>query len=141
MKKLIGGFFAMFAIIVLAGSVYAGPADDVAPQVGDNTRFFGASVDRDVPLLCDSFGYKWSLNVTSPGRVAGTVDTGSCGVWDVVGAFDSVNLQLRADNKTGNSCCKQFTYVGTLNKASKTASGTWTNTCGGSGNWSMAICN
>lgn len=142
MKKLLGGFLAMFAIIVLVGSVYAGPADDVAPEVGNNTRFFGASVDQDLPVLCDNFGYKWSLNVTGPGRLAGTVNTGSCGIWNVTGTFDAVNVQLIATNNTGNSCCRQFTYTGKhTGRQGKTASGNWSNTCGGSGTWSMAICN
>lgn len=141
MKKLLGGFFTMFTVIVLVGSVYAGPADDVAPEVGNKTRLFGASVDQGV-LVCDNFGYKWSLSITGPGQCAGKVDTGGCGVWDVTGTFDAVNIQLVARNSTGNTCCKQFTYTGKhTGKQGKTASGNWSNICGGSGTWSMAICN
>ncbi len=140
MKKLLGVFFAMFVTMALVSSVYAGPADDTLPQVGNDTTFFGVSVDRAVPKLCDNYGYVWSLQVTAPGKLAGTVDTGTCGVWDVAGAFNQVNVQLVARNTTGNSCCGQFTYTGTINKSDKTASGTWSNTCGGGGNWSMAVC-
>ncbi|MEP9410255.1 MAG: hypothetical protein HRF42_02430 [Candidatus Brocadia sp.] len=141
MKKLLGIFFIAFVAIVLASSVYAGPADDTAPQVGDDTTFFGKSEGLTIPALCDNYGYVWYLQVAGPGQLVGKVDTGTCGIWDVTGTFDAVNVQLIATNNTGNSCCKQFTYTGThTGKSGRTASGTWTNTCGGRGSWSMAIC-
>lgn len=141
MKKLLGIFFAMFVTMALVSSVYAGPADDTAPQVGDDTTFFGVSEGLTLPPLCDNYGYVWHLYVAGPGQLAGTVDTGYCGVWNVTGTFDAVNVQLIATNNTGNSCCSQFTYTGThTGKSGKTASGTWTNACGGRGFWSMAVC-
>lgn len=142
MKKLLGIFFAMFVTIALVSSVYAGPADDTAPQVGNSSTFFGVSAGKSLPPLCDNFGYVWYLQVAGQGTLAGKVDTGGCGVWDVTGTFDAVNVQLNATNNTGNSCCKQFTYTGThTGRSGKTASGTWTNICGGRGTWTMAVCN
>ncbi|MCF6156511.1 MAG: hypothetical protein E3K36_15005 [Candidatus Brocadia sp.] len=141
MKKLLGVFFAISVTMALVSSVYAGPADDTAPQVGDDTTFFGKSEGLTLPSLCDNFGYVWTLQVAGPGRLVGKVDTGTCGVWDVTGTFDAVNVQLTGTNNTGNSCCGQFTYTGThTGKTGKTASGTWLNTCGGRGSWTMAIC-
>jgi hypothetical protein len=63
MKKLLGIFFALFVTMALVGSVYAGPADDTAPQVGDDTSFFGVSEGLTIPALCDNYGYVWHLQV------------------------------------------------------------------------------
>jgi len=142
MKKLLGIFFAMFISMALVSSVYAGPADDTAPQVGDDTTFFGVSAGKNLPPLCDNHEYVWHLQVAGPGKLVGTVDAGTCGVWDVTGTFDAVNVQLIATNNAGNTtCCKQFTYTGShTGKSGKTASGTWSNLCGGKGTWTMAVC-
>ena len=140
MKKLLGIFFAMFVAMALVGSVYAGPADDTAPQVGNDTKFFGVSAGKTLPSLCDNFSYVWSLQVVGAGKLAGTVNTGTCGTYDVTGTFDAVNVQLIAT--TRGSCCSQFTYTGThTGRSGRTASGGWANACGGRGTWSLAVCN
>ena len=140
MKKLLGIFFAMFVAMALVSSVYAGPADDTAPQVGNDTKFFGVSAGKTLPPLCDNFSYVWSLQVVGPGKLAGTVNTGTCGTYDVTGTFDAVNVQLIATSRGG--CCSQFTYTGThTGRSGRTASGGWTNACGGRGTWSLAVCN
>lgn len=140
MKKLLGVFFAMFVTMALVSSVYAGPADDTGPQVGNDTKFFGVSAGKTLPPLCDNFKYVWSLQVVGPGKLAGTVNTDTCGIYDVTGTFDAVNVQLIATS--GGGCCSQFTYTGThTGRSGRTASGSWTNACGGRGIWSMAVCN
>lgn len=142
MKKLSGIFLAGIVALFLAGSVYAEtPTDPSVEQVGDDSTLFGVSVGRNLPLICDGFSYVWDLSVSSPGHVTGTCDTGSCGIWNASGTFDSVNVSLTATNPNNNGCCTAFTYVGHhTGKAGKTASGTWTNTCGGSGSWSAGLC-
>ncbi|MDN3512981.1 MAG: hypothetical protein NG747_01120 [Candidatus Brocadia sp.] len=137
MKKLLGIFFAMFVAMALVSPVYAGPADDTAPKVGDDTSFFGVSVGKTLPPLCDNFGYVWYLEVSGPGTLEGRVDTSTCGVYNVTGTFDAVSVHLTA---SGGACCTSFTYAGTYSRASKTASGNWTNACGSSGNWTLAVC-
>ncbi|MBE7446904.1 MAG: hypothetical protein HS132_17455 [Planctomycetia bacterium] len=139
MKKLLGVFFAMFVAMALTSSVHAGPADDTAPQVGDDTKFFGVSAGLTIPSLCDNYGYVWTLQVAGPGQLTGTVNTGTCGTYNVTGTFDAVNVQLIATSRGG--CCGQFAYTGKhTGRSGKTASGSWTNTCGGRGSWTMAIC-
>ena len=55
MKKLLGIFFAMFVTMALVSSVSAGPADDTAPQVGNDTKFFGVSAGKPFPLYAIIF--------------------------------------------------------------------------------------
>lgn len=140
MKNILKIFSFMVIMMVMAVSVYAGPAD-IPATVGDNSNFLGVTQGKNVPPICDGYGYIWYLQVVSPGNVAGTVDTGSCGIWNVTGTYDAVNVQLQAVNPSPGACVDWFIYTGThTGRQGKTASGTWINSVGASGSWSAGLC-
>ncbi len=78
----------------------------------------------------DGFGFVWTLQQAGD-DVTGTVATTGCGTYDVTGSIDGDQLVLEA---TGNCC--DFTYRGTVDDCAS-AEGDWTNTCDGSGSFSM----
>jgi len=78
----------------------------------------------------DSYNFIWTLT-QSGSNVSGTVDTRSCGVYSVTGTLTGSDVVL---NATG-ACC-DFVYRGTVVDCAS-ASGDWTNDCGGSGTWNM----
>ncbi|MDR4508791.1 MAG: hypothetical protein MRJ65_11250 [Candidatus Brocadiaceae bacterium] len=139
MKKYVLGIcFALSVAMVSWTTVSAEPTDGTFTVVGDNTSFMGATEGKQLPLLCDGFGYVWDLEVVSAGQLQGTVDTGTCGIYRVTGTFDAVNVRLRAQGGDGVRCVS-FTYTGT--HSGTNGSGTWTNDAGGSGTWSASKCN
>ncbi|MCF6158428.1 MAG: hypothetical protein E3K32_07615 [wastewater metagenome] len=142
MKKLLGILFVMFVITAFTVPVYAGPADERPAKIGDDSTFLGVKQGFNVPPICDNYGYVWYLQVAGPGQLTGTVDAVGCGIWNVTGSFDAVNVQLTATNPIGSGCAEWFTYTGThTGKKGKTASGTWVNSAGASGSWSAGLCN
>lgn len=79
----------------------------------------------------DSYGYIWTLVQTGT-TISGTVVTTGCGTYSVTGTVSGGgDIVLEA---TG-ACC-DFTYRGSVVDCA-TASGEWTNDCGGQGTWSM----
>ncbi len=142
MKKLSQIFVAAFVVMVISGTAYAGPADGVRHPVGDLSNFFGVPIGNTLPPVCDDAGFVWYLSVASKGNLAGTVDTLTCGVWQVTGTYDAVNVTLHATNPApGFPCASWFTYTGThTGKQGRTASGTWNNSAGYTGTWSAALC-
>jgi hypothetical protein len=62
-------------------------------------------------------------------------------MWYMVSPGDSCRIRysLTATNPLPieEGCCTAFTYTGTLGSCN-TASGTWTNECGFSGEWNMS---
>jgi hypothetical protein len=141
MKKLLLVLMLGGLLLGLSTMAIASPAG-IPKAVGDNSELFGVGAGRVLPPLCDNFAFVWNLQVVGSGMLAGTVETVNCGVWDVTGTFDAVNVQLNAVNPVSVSgCADWFTYTGThTGRQGKTASGTWTNSAGGSGDWSMALC-
>ncbi len=133
-------FVASMLFVTVSATVYAGPADRVQPEeeVGS---FLGKNVGEALPSLCDGWNYVWNLAVTGPGVLTGTVIT-DCGTWDASGTFSGANVSLTATNPvSGGSCADWFTYTGThTGRQGRTASGTWTNSAGGSGSWTMGVC-
>ena len=79
----------------------------------------------------DSYGYIWTLMQTGT-TIAGTVVTTSCGTYSVTGTVGGGSDIVL--NATG-ACCV-FAYRGSVIEC-ETASGEWTNDCGGQGTWSM----
>jgi hypothetical protein len=77
----------------------------------------------------DAYNFVWDL-AQAGAAVRGTVTTG-CGAYVVTGTIDDDEVTLDA---TG-PCC-DFSYTGTIVDCDN-GSGTWTNECGGNGNWSM----
>ncbi|PIV81402.1 hypothetical protein COW53_04570 [bacterium CG17_big_fil_post_rev_8_21_14_2_50_64_8] len=83
--------------------------------------------------LTDVYGFVWTLNI-SGGTSTGTCVTTSCGTYDVRGTGKTVTAYYRGSDV---NCADWFTYyVTTIDKPSRTASGTWTNSAGSSGSWS-----
>lgn len=78
----------------------------------------------------DGYGFVWTLTQAGD-DIAGTVRTRSCGTYTVTGTLSGNAVTLRA---VGNCC--DFTYTGNVVECSS-ASGNWTNDCGGSGTWAM----
>lgn len=140
MRKLLATALVLVCAAMFAAPVFAGSPTEAPIPVGDDSSFFGVPQGRALPPLCDGYGFVWNLQVAGRGQLAGTVQTNSCGTWNVNGTFDRVNLMLHAVNPApGSGCADWFTYTGT--HSGLTASGTWTNSAGGSGSWSMGRCN
>ena len=92
-------------------------------ELGVNPRMSG--------VWRDSFNFVWSLT-QSGGAIAGTVETRNSGTYKVSGMRDGDDLELRA---TGADC--DFVCRGKSVGDGGSASGEWTNDCGGAGTWSM----
>jgi hypothetical protein len=92
----------------------------------------------------DSSGFVWKLaaaGTLSSYRIKGHVNTTSVGgtVYSVLGHGSGINFNMTATNLRGKGkLCSSFTYVGTLRNYNGTfASGTWSDVCGNSGNFTM----
>lgn len=81
--------------------------------------------------------------IVGGGSISGTVDTGSCGVYNISGSH--VGLSFSADAAGGPAGCCNFRYDGVADKLSRTASRTWVQPggaagCTGSGKFIMGLC-
>lgn len=143
MKKLIVGaiMLAVLAVSVTVSPsfVKAGETSVTTNDVSGVAEFDAATMrkivralsandglQRTLPPICDSFGYTWHLTVSGTrngGNITGTADI--CGTWPVTGTYSGLSFDMTADI-TGNGCfCNSFhQFVGTVNKQTKTASGT-----------------
>jgi len=104
----------------------------------------GENLKRELLLppwcMSDSFGYQWSISATLNSgifEVVGSVLVGE-EVWMAYGEFVKTTkiLTITAVNPSSDGCLFEsdsFTYVGNFDAF--TFSGTWTNSCGYSGNW------
>jgi hypothetical protein len=79
----------------------------------------------------DGFNFLWTL-VQEGEVIKGTVNTNSCGLYQVTGTLRGSDIMLKA---TG-SCC-DFEYIGTIVDCAS-GSGRWKSNCGASGNWTMS---
>lgn len=121
-------------------TITAGQWDKVAVVIvgGSTGGTYTISVNACIAgKWVDGYGYVWTLGQTGA-TLSGKVDTTTCGVWNVTGSYNDPNISLTATNPPPieDGCCTSFTYTGTVSACSS-ASGTWTNACGGSGTWSM----
>lgn len=78
----------------------------------------------------DNYNYIWTL-VQSGDDISGSVKTTSCGTYSVGGTFDGEAITLNASG----TCC-DFSYQGSIDDCAA-GGGAWTNTCGGTGEWSL----
>lgn len=84
----------------------------------------------------DNFGYVWTLSEGSDRLILGSVNTGRCGTWNVSGRRSSFRTTLTARiRRRQTGCATSFTYNG--NHHCNTGSGTWTNSAGRRGTWTM----
>lgn len=110
-----------------------GPCQDEWNAAADD-YLFGRDCARLRDQWTDNFDFLWNPRENG-GVVSGSVDTNPCR-YSVSGVHNGAAVQLVA--RTGNStCCPSFTYRGRFRGCHR-MSGTWTNTCGFSGNWVMS---
>ena len=130
----VGLWFVGGSLPALAGS----PTD-----VGGEEESLQNALGR-VVCLVDSSGFIWNLNVGG-GSIAGSVNTDvgalCAATYSVSGTHVRLSLTAMAsDPIPPDNCCGGFTYTGVADKPSRTASGTWTNICGGEGFFPMGLC-
>lgn len=86
-----------------------------------------------------AMGVSFNLKETDAGALSGTAVTNQdCGTYQVTGGFAAGKMTLRA-TKTGGPdyCCPSFTYTGTPSADCLTTTGTWQNSCGFTGNFTL----
>ncbi len=113
---------------------FAGTMDAGSDVLG----LFALAADSDKALppcitITDTQGYVWTIN-RNFGQINGTVVLpGGCGVYQFTGT--SSFLSAWTDTPAAG-CCESFTYfVEVLDIPGRSASGTWFDSCGNSGNW------
>jgi hypothetical protein len=149
-KLLIFAGAFLFASVVSAegtGSVNSGdmPQFDGKSMAQVIQRLSNDSaVTRTLPPICDSLGITWNLTKTGP-SITGTAQLACGGPWSVSGGNAGTTLSLTADDTSGSGCfCNtQFTMVGTVTPATRSFSGTHTQTvgCAGEAPVTAGLCN
>ena len=118
-----------------------GPCSDEWKAAADDF-LFAPDCGNVTDVWDDNFRYVWALNQsdnTITGSVDLTAELPQCSTWSVNGTHAGADISITATNPPPieEGCCTAFTYTRTLDSC-KTASGTWTNECDRSGEWSMS---
>lgn len=92
-----------------------------------------------VVCIVDNFGIVYNLNVGG-GSITGTANAGCPNLYSVSGSNVGASFTFTASGGDGVICCESFTYTGVADKPSRTASGTWSNVCNGSGSFTAGLC-
>jgi hypothetical protein len=108
--------------------------------------FFAPDCGTTAGTWTDSYSAQYTLtggdSSGSDNSFSGTVNTNTCGTWNVQGTRTGTNIVFTATNPApGGSCGQSYTYTGVYTDCNA-ANGTWTNSPAGfSGAWSWSRTN